>query len=325
MRGLVPPARLDAGVGGGADRAAAAERRSIRCPAIEAGDRRRCRAAARRWSATSRTRSRRIAPLASERAVRGRVPRADRVPRRRPGAAVDDARRQLDAAADDRQLRRRRWSPHAPYSVSPALLRGAGRARMPRRRCRSTSANRSEELTFLETAPGRGASCSSCRCVEPGLAAARRAARSSTSIGSACSADGCSRCTACSSAARSSMRLARGRRDDRHLSAQQPLDGRRHAAGRARSTSPASGSRSAPTASPASRPQHVRRDGRRAAPRARRAGGPHPPKRARWTAPRRSASARSSARSSRESVRSSSPSGSPAAVATMWKNTWWEA
>ena len=58
-----------------------------------------------------------------------------------------------DADAD-RVARVRRSSPHAPYSVSPALLAAIARAARRRRRSASTSASRAEEIEFLRDGTG---------------------------------------------------------------------------------------------------------------------------------------------------------------------------
>ena len=70
---------------------------------------------------------------------------------------------------------------HAPYSVSPALFSRDRRRAPARRRCRSTSASRPEEIEFLRT--GRGpirAHARDARRVDGRVAACRPAIRSST-------------------------------------------------------------------------------------------------------------------------------------------------
>ena len=175
---------------------------------------------------------------------------------RRSASAVVAAAAQRARRADGRSPRLRpSLVPHAPYSVSPALL---SRDRARDRGARAPFSvhlgeSRRGSRVPARPAAARGASCSkqlgawNAGWTPPGVRAGRvsRSAR-------ARSTTGCSPCTACSSTDAELARLAAARRDARDLSAQQRLDRRRRRRRSTSSTRRACGSRSAPTASRAS-------------------------------------------------------------------------
>ena len=200
-------------------------------------------------------------------------------------------------------------APHAPYSVSPALLQAIARAsareaaQHPSRRVGAGS------RSSCATARASGARCSNvsacgtrvdavpaCGPVE--LSRSSRAGRPST----------CSPSTACSSRTRSWRAWRRRARRVVDLSAQQPVDRRRRSADRPllRVGRPRRGRHRQP--GQRRRPEPVRGAGGGAAARPRRRRRARSSRARRSPAPRRSASPPSSARSSPASAPSSSPS-----------------
>ena len=299
-----------------ADARSAGQRRTTRCDGDRRGDRRSVARPGPRSSATSATRSRRFAPLARQRAVGGRVPRAARVSTSpdpaqswpRPQAQLD-ALTPVGAAAPDarrrtRRTRCRRRCFRAIASASTARRpcqrpsrRVGGGGRVPPRRQRPVARRCSSELGAWNPA-----------WTPPG------AVPSSTSSGSGSSTPALLAVHGVQMTDAELARLARARRDARHLPAQQRLDRRRRAADRAvlrlrrarRDRHRQPGERR--------RPERVRRAGRRC-------DGSRPtcPRRACSTARRSTGAARlgfepSSARSSPASARRCSPSDVPPGI-----------